>query len=107
MESNSLERLLQSARFYRLAVQEFQRVDIEIGNEISDKDLENYDKNLHENIFPGLKPEEILELSGDGIEKLIVKVGSDNAPKKRAGRPSQRQKKVKPYSNGWFVICCP
>ena len=95
MESNSLEKLLQSARFYRLAVQEFQRVDIEIGNEISDKDLENFDKNLHENIFPGLIPEKILELSCDGIEKLIVKVGSDNAPKKRAGRPSQRQKKSK------------
>ena len=62
---------------------------------------------MHENVFPGLKPEEIYELSGDGIEKVIVKVGSDNAPKKRAGRPPQRQKKVKPYSNGWFVICCP
>ena len=30
---------------------------------------------MHENIFPGTKPEEIKELSGDGIEKLLVKVG--------------------------------
>ena len=64
-------------------------------NEITDEDLEKYDKHLHNDIFPGENPDNIKELSGDGIEKIIVKVGQDDAPKKMAGRPPQRKEKMK------------
>ena len=37
----------------------------------------------------------------------MKKVGKDNAPKKRAGRPPQNKESPKPYNNGWFVICDP
>ena len=81
------ERLLQTARFYRLAVREFRKANIEIDNEVKDEDLQLYDQYLHEKVLPGTDPDSITALSGDGIEKILVKVGVDNAPKKRAGRP--------------------
>ena len=49
--------------------------------------MRDYDKYLHETVFPGDNPDSITALSGDGIEKILVKVGADKAPKKRAGRP--------------------
>ena len=79
--------MLQTAIFYKLAVQKFRKANVEIDNEVSDEDLEIYDKYLHEQVFPGGNPEQITALSGDGIEKIIVKVGHEEAPLKRAGRP--------------------
>ena len=46
-------------------------------------------------------------MSGDGIKKIIVKVGTKNAPKKKTGRPSLTQKNPKPYSLGLLVVYDP
>ena len=56
--------------------------------------------------MPPLSPEDVTELSGDGSEKVLVKLCPETAPLRRAGRPPQRQKR-KPYSNGWFLITDP
>ena len=55
--TNSLEKLLQTTRFYLLSVQEFRKADVEIEYEITDEELNRYDAYLHEHIFPGENPE--------------------------------------------------
>ena len=42
----------------------------------------------------------------DGNEKIIVKVYSENAPKKKRGDQFNSQA-PKPYGNGWFMITNP
>lgn len=42
--------------------------------------MDAYDKYLHDRVFPGDNPDKITELSGDGIEKILIKVGAEKAP---------------------------
>ena len=37
-------------------------------------------------------------------KKVLMKLTQETAPLKRAGRPPQRRKNRKPYSNGWLMI---
>ena len=60
-------------------------MNIEIGNEINDEDLQKNDIKMHSSIFPPVNPSEIKEISGDGNEKVLVKVCPEDAPVKRAG----------------------
>ena len=46
-----------------------------IDDEITEYDLNAYDAYLRDSVFPGKNPDEITELSGDGIEKILMKVG--------------------------------
>ena len=71
------------------------------------EDLETYEKYLHESIFPPEDPYEVREFSIDGNKKVIMKPTQGTAPLKIAGRPSQRRKNRKPYSNGWLMITDP
>ena len=73
---------------------------------MDDEDLQKYDLKMHSSISPPVNPYEIKEVSGDGNEKVLVKVSPKDASLKRAGRPPAR-KKPKPISNGWFLICHP
>lgn len=39
--------------------------------------------------------------------KVLMKVSSDCASSKRAGRPSSKKNNIKPYANGWFMLTEP
>lgn len=54
MQRNTTEfrKQYQDARFYLLASEEFEKLDVEIGNEITEADLAEYDTKMHRLVFP-------------------------------------------------------
>ena len=88
------------ARFLRLVMMELPEEQIEIGFETNDHIVQKYDELVHKVHFPPLDPLTVTEISGDGNEKVLVKLCQELAPKKRSGQSSKNKNSPKPYMNG-------
>jgi hypothetical protein len=75
----------QDARFLLMAMQEFEPLGDEhlfkifIGSEVSAASLKAYDDHLHRSAFPPSDPAAVLELAGDGHEKVFGRVCQHSA----------------------------
>ena len=106
-----LKYLYQTARFLRLAMKEFELLEggrflrsIYVDKAVSDEALTAYDDFVHEHCFPPARQASGKESVGDGHEKVLQKIGASEAlPKKMSGRP-WKSGKVKPFTNGWYMI---
>ena len=103
------------ARMLMLAMQELHPLgetvlhNIVISDEFSPSALTAYDKHMHQKAFPPKCKQNVKEMSGDGHEKVMVKISKGcAAPMKRTGRPRKNKaKKQQAYGNGWFMLTDP
>ena len=73
-----------------------------IGEAVTREFLSFYDDLCHDVLF--VTNTDITELSGDGHEKLLVKLCAGSEPPKRSGRPRHCGGGPRPFGNGWFML---
>lgn len=102
------------AIFLFMAIGQFEKMGlhlgIEIGREISDEDLKQYDEYVHEYLFPPKDPSSVKEAAGDGHQKVVQKCHSNQQNKPKTGpKIVKRDKRMKSdtFTNGWFMVTEP
>ena len=96
------------ALFYWLTLNEFYKINehtnIVLEDEISDKQLRKYADFMHQKKFPPAERDKVLEIIGDGHEKVFMKCSDCT---RSSGRGGGRGGKKPGYANGWFMIVDP
>ena len=102
-----LKEYYNDARFLRLVMMELPEEHIEIEKELNQNLVNKYDEIVHVKVFPPKIPLSVTEISGDGNEKVMIKLCKESAPAKRSGQSSKTKKLPKPYMNGWWMLTTP